>query len=205
MAHTGVLLSRTSPKPSRWVSENPGARLLSRRRASGRANEGMAEMIRSSSSRRRPGCRGIRRPRARMIEYPNHPGAPKREGWSLTDHGFSHVGLVCDDIAATAPTSRRAASLPHARIAKITGSNLLVRRPYGKFHPDEKSAAQLRISGSGRRLPCILPARRRHGGSDGRFDSILARSGAPRSCASTPRARAREPLREVVAGIRWAR
>jgi catechol 2,3-dioxygenase-like lactoylglutathione lyase family enzyme len=34
-----------------------------------------------------------------LIEYPNHPGRPlDRE---LTDHGLSHVGLVCDDLPAT--------------------------------------------------------------------------------------------------------
>jgi catechol 2,3-dioxygenase-like lactoylglutathione lyase family enzyme len=34
-----------------------------------------------------------------LIEYPNHPGRqPIRH---LTDHGLSHVGLVCDDLPAT--------------------------------------------------------------------------------------------------------
>ena len=36
-----------------------------------------------------------------VIEYPNAPGRPKREDAAMTDHGWSHVGIVCDDIAAT--------------------------------------------------------------------------------------------------------
>jgi len=36
-----------------------------------------------------------------VIQYPNAPGRPKRDDAAMTDHGWSHVGLVCDDIAAT--------------------------------------------------------------------------------------------------------
>ena len=36
-----------------------------------------------------------------VIEYPNVQGAPPRKDPSIADQGFSHVGLVCDDIAAT--------------------------------------------------------------------------------------------------------
>ena len=34
-----------------------------------------------------------------LIEYPEAPGQP--HGSALTDHGISHVGLVCDDIERT--------------------------------------------------------------------------------------------------------
>jgi catechol 2,3-dioxygenase-like lactoylglutathione lyase family enzyme len=34
-----------------------------------------------------------------VIEYPGSPGRPVVR--SLTDHGLSHVALVCDDVAAT--------------------------------------------------------------------------------------------------------
>jgi catechol 2,3-dioxygenase-like lactoylglutathione lyase family enzyme len=34
-----------------------------------------------------------------LIEYPHHPGRPSSR--QLTDHGLSHVGLVCDDLPAT--------------------------------------------------------------------------------------------------------
>jgi catechol 2,3-dioxygenase-like lactoylglutathione lyase family enzyme len=34
-----------------------------------------------------------------VIEYPRHPGRPVNR--ELTDHGLSHVGLVCDDLRAT--------------------------------------------------------------------------------------------------------
>jgi catechol 2,3-dioxygenase-like lactoylglutathione lyase family enzyme len=34
-----------------------------------------------------------------LIEYPRHPGRPSTR--QVTDHGLSHVGLVCDDLATT--------------------------------------------------------------------------------------------------------
>lgn len=36
-----------------------------------------------------------------VIEYPRAPGRRPRRDASVTDHGFTHVGLVCDDIAET--------------------------------------------------------------------------------------------------------
>jgi catechol 2,3-dioxygenase-like lactoylglutathione lyase family enzyme len=36
-----------------------------------------------------------------VIEYPRAPGRPRPPEASVTDHGFTHVGLVCDDIVAT--------------------------------------------------------------------------------------------------------
>jgi len=36
-----------------------------------------------------------------VIEYPRAPGRPPLQDASVTDHGFTHVGLVCDDIAET--------------------------------------------------------------------------------------------------------
>jgi catechol 2,3-dioxygenase-like lactoylglutathione lyase family enzyme len=36
-----------------------------------------------------------------VIEYPRAPGRPRPTDASVTDHGFTHVGLVCDDIAET--------------------------------------------------------------------------------------------------------
>ncbi len=36
-----------------------------------------------------------------VIEYPKVAGRPRPAGATITDHGFSHVGLVCDDIAKT--------------------------------------------------------------------------------------------------------
>jgi catechol 2,3-dioxygenase-like lactoylglutathione lyase family enzyme len=35
-----------------------------------------------------------------VIEYPEAPGGPGRAG-PVTDHGLTHVGLLCDDIDAT--------------------------------------------------------------------------------------------------------
>ena len=36
-----------------------------------------------------------------VLEYPGLGGRPAAPDASLTDHGLTHVGLVCDDIAAT--------------------------------------------------------------------------------------------------------
>ena len=36
-----------------------------------------------------------------VIEYPRAPGRPRPPDASVVDHGFTHVGLVCDDIVAT--------------------------------------------------------------------------------------------------------
>lgn len=36
-----------------------------------------------------------------VIQYPNAPCRPKPGDAVITDNGWSHVGLVCDDIAAT--------------------------------------------------------------------------------------------------------
>ena len=36
-----------------------------------------------------------------VIEYPLAPGRPRSPDASVVDHGFTHVGLVCDDIVAT--------------------------------------------------------------------------------------------------------
>ena len=36
-----------------------------------------------------------------VIEYPRAPGRPRPPDASVADHGFTHVGLVCDDIVAT--------------------------------------------------------------------------------------------------------
>lgn len=36
-----------------------------------------------------------------LIEYPHAPGVPAPDRPVLTDHGLTHVGLICDDVAAT--------------------------------------------------------------------------------------------------------
>jgi len=36
-----------------------------------------------------------------LLEYPKHPGRPRPPDWRITDHGCSHLGLVCDDLSAT--------------------------------------------------------------------------------------------------------
>jgi Glyoxalase/Bleomycin resistance protein/Dioxygenase superfamily len=36
-----------------------------------------------------------------VLEYPNAPGRPKPGAASIVDHGFTHVGLLCDDLDTT--------------------------------------------------------------------------------------------------------
>jgi catechol 2,3-dioxygenase-like lactoylglutathione lyase family enzyme len=36
-----------------------------------------------------------------VIEYPDAAGRAKRADASVVDHGFTHVALLCDDVAAT--------------------------------------------------------------------------------------------------------
>ena len=36
-----------------------------------------------------------------VIEYPNVEAPRSRVDTSVTDHGFTHVGLICDDVTAT--------------------------------------------------------------------------------------------------------
>jgi hypothetical protein len=81
-----------------------------------------------------------------VIEYPKHPGRPKRDGWSLTDHGFSHVGLVCDDLAATrAELEARGVRFLTRGMAEIAGLRTTwFEDPYGNvFILMEKTASQL--------------------------------------------------------------
>ena len=36
-----------------------------------------------------------------VIEYPNAPGRDRPADASIVDHGYSHIALLCDDVAAT--------------------------------------------------------------------------------------------------------
>ena len=36
-----------------------------------------------------------------VIEYPNAPGRPRPHDASVVDYGFTHIALLCDDVAAT--------------------------------------------------------------------------------------------------------
>jgi len=36
-----------------------------------------------------------------VIEYPNAPGRDRPADASVVDHGFTHIALLCDDVAAT--------------------------------------------------------------------------------------------------------
>jgi catechol 2,3-dioxygenase-like lactoylglutathione lyase family enzyme len=57
-----------------------------------------------------------------VIEYPGSTGRPPRPDPSVIDHGLTHVGLVCDDIAATrAELEAKGVSFLTSGIAEIAG------------------------------------------------------------------------------------
>jgi catechol 2,3-dioxygenase-like lactoylglutathione lyase family enzyme len=88
-----------------------------------------------------------------VIEYPKHQGRPKDAAWSLTDHGFSHVGLVCEDIAATrARLEARSVRFLTQGTAEITGlKTCWFEDPYGNvFILMEKRAKHLPYFGQWR-------------------------------------------------------
>lgn len=57
-----------------------------------------------------------------VLEYPNAPGRPKPADASIVDHGFTHVGLLCDDLDATRRDfESRGVTFLVAGIAEIVG------------------------------------------------------------------------------------
>lgn len=57
-----------------------------------------------------------------VIEYPNVEGSPVPPDAAVTDHGFTHVGLICDDIAATrADLEAKGVEFLTGGIARIAG------------------------------------------------------------------------------------
>ena len=148
LAHTGVCVPNLE-EAVQWYTQTLGLAVLSPpARIEGPEIEAdMAEMIPGVVLR--AAILGVRDSGDRVlevIEYPRHPGLPKRDGWSLTDHGFSHVGLVCDDIAATrAELEARGVRFLTRGTAKIAGlETCWFEDPYGNvFILMAKSASQL--------------------------------------------------------------
>lgn len=68
-----------------------------------------------------------------VIEYPKHHGRPRPADATITDHGFTHVGLVCDDIDTTrADLEARGVEFLTRGIASIAGlKTTWLRDPYG--------------------------------------------------------------------------
>jgi catechol 2,3-dioxygenase-like lactoylglutathione lyase family enzyme len=57
-----------------------------------------------------------------VIEYPRAPGRPKHDDSAMTDHGYSHIGLLCDDIYATrAELEARGVRFLTSGVAEIVG------------------------------------------------------------------------------------
>jgi catechol 2,3-dioxygenase-like lactoylglutathione lyase family enzyme len=148
LAHTGICVPNLEAAV-KWYTETLGLVLLSPpARVEGRAiEEDMAEMLpgvvlkAAILGARDSGDRVLE-----VLEYPKHPGRSKREGGSLADHGFSHVGLLCDDIAATrARLEARGVRFLTRGTARIAGlQTTWFEDPYGNvFILMEKSAKQL--------------------------------------------------------------
>ena len=68
-----------------------------------------------------------------LIEYPGTDGRPRPVNASIVDHGLTHVGLVCDDIASTrAELEGRGVQFLVRGIAKIAGlQTTWFADPYG--------------------------------------------------------------------------
>jgi len=148
LAHTGVCVPDLDEAVA-WYTATLGLVLLSPpARVEGRAiEEDMGEMIPGVVLRAAIlGARGSGDRVLEVIEYPKHPGRPKAEAWSLTDHGFSHVGLMCDDIEATrARLEGRGVTFLSRGTAQIAGlKTSWFKDPYGNvFILMEKSAREL--------------------------------------------------------------
>lgn len=57
-----------------------------------------------------------------VIEYPNAPGRPRPEDASVVDYGFTHIALLCDDVAATrADLEGKGVQFVVAGIADVAG------------------------------------------------------------------------------------
>ena len=67
-----------------------------------------------------------------VIEYPEAPDR-RRPDWRLSDHGLTHVGLVCDDLVATrADLEAKGVHFLTAGIAEIAGLRTTwFRDPWG--------------------------------------------------------------------------
>jgi catechol 2,3-dioxygenase-like lactoylglutathione lyase family enzyme len=68
-----------------------------------------------------------------VIEYPNVEAPPARVDAPVTDHGFTHVGLICDDVAATrADYEAKGVEFLTSGIAEIAGLRTTwFRDPWG--------------------------------------------------------------------------
>lgn len=68
-----------------------------------------------------------------LIEYPRHPGRARPADVSLTDHGLTHIGVVCDDVAAErARLEARGVAFLTRGIAGIAGlATTWFRDPFG--------------------------------------------------------------------------
>ena len=57
-----------------------------------------------------------------VIEYPNAPGRDRPADASVVDHGFTHIALLCDDVAATrAGLEAKGVRFTVAGIADVAG------------------------------------------------------------------------------------
>lgn len=103
LAHTGICVANLEAAVE-WYTTTLGLVLLSPPvHVEGRAiEEDMGEMIPGVVLEAAIlGTRGSGDRVLELIEYPKHPVRPRGETRSLTEPGFSHVGLVCEDLAAT--------------------------------------------------------------------------------------------------------
>jgi catechol 2,3-dioxygenase-like lactoylglutathione lyase family enzyme len=68
-----------------------------------------------------------------LVEYPGAGGRPRPPDAAITDHGITHVGLVCDDVAATrAELEGKGVEFVTSSVASIVGLRTTwFRDPWG--------------------------------------------------------------------------
>lgn len=124
LAHTAVCVPDVE-QAARWYSDTLGFTILSLPYLmEGEAIErDMGELI--PIPRVKAAILGFPGDRDRvleLIEYPGTDGRPRSADASIVDHGLTHVGLVCDDIAATrADLESRGVTFLVRGIAQIAG------------------------------------------------------------------------------------
>lgn len=71
-----------------------------------------------------------------VIEYPKHGGRPRPADATITDQGFTHIGLVCEDIRQTrADLEAKGVEFLTRGIAEIAGlKTTWLRDPYGLIY-----------------------------------------------------------------------
>jgi catechol 2,3-dioxygenase-like lactoylglutathione lyase family enzyme len=135
VAHTAVCVADVE-EAVRWYEEVLGLKVLSPPylMEGDQIERDMGELVRDPVVKAAiVGLRGGGDRVLEVIEYPRSRGHPRPADWSITDHGLTHVGLVCDDVAATrSELEAKGVEFLTREIAEVAGLRTTwVRDPFG--------------------------------------------------------------------------